>query len=255
MPIVTNVIWWAGIALESSILLRSLRHKLFAKFPLFYWYITSVLIFDVAMRLVASRNHSAYEHWYWIGQLATLIIGYGVMLEILRKTFAPYPGAEKFGSVLIIGIFAVIFLFVAIQSLLAPDWTPASTTVELERDLRGVQALVLTSFLVIISLYGIRLGRNVKGLVFGYGLYIATSLVSLAVTAYAASRFEQVWNVLQPLSYLVSLMIWTAAMWAYSPNPAPQTPVRLESDYQSLVLKTREMLDSIRSRMERAAHQ
>ncbi len=247
------LIWWASIAVESLILFRGLRHNLFGKYPLFHAYIACVLIFSVSMILVLGQGDDWYRHWYWVGQLVTLIVGYGVMLEILNHTLAPYPGAERFGTIMVLGIFAAIFFYVMIQTLRMPRWSPELSTLELERDLRAVQAVVLAAILGIIFYYRIAIGRNLQGLIIGYGLYIGTSLVSLGVRAYAGSQVEAAWNVLQTCSYLLSLTIWAAALWSYQPNPVQEGLAGVEADYETLVRKTREMLEAMRSRMLKAA--
>jgi hypothetical protein len=253
----TFILWLAGVAVEALILFVSFRRKLFTKYPLFYAYIASVLFFSIFMFLILLRSHDWYTHWYWIGQLVTLIIGYGVMLEILKQTLSPYPGAERFGTFVILGIFTVIFSYVIIQSLRMPHWSPASSTLEFERDLRGVQALVLVGILGVIFHYRIAIGKNLRGLIYGYGLYIGTSLMSLGLGAYAGSEAATHWNALQTFSYLVSLVIWAAAMWSYQPNPVPRGtgrgPGGVEADYQTLVQKTRDMLDAMRSHITRVA--
>jgi hypothetical protein len=37
------------------------------------------------------------------------------------------------------------------------------------------------------------------------------------------------------------------ALWNYSPNPVPEMPPRLETDYESLAQKTRGLLGAMRS--------
>jgi hypothetical protein len=74
------------------------------------------------------------------------------------------------------------------------EWSQAGTDVELERDLRTVQAMFLFGLLGVISYCGIAIGKNMKGMILAYGLYIATSLVSLAVRSYAPS-FDAAGNI------------------------------------------------------------
>ena len=64
----------------------------------------------------------------------------------------------------------------------------------IERDVRTVQAIFLFMILAVISYYRIPIGKNLKGMISGYGLYIVTSLFTLAIRAYAGPRFNSSWN-------------------------------------------------------------
>ena len=125
--------------------------------------------------------------------------------------------------------------------------------IEFERDLRCVQALFIFGLLAVIFYYAIPIGRNMKGMVMGYGLYIFSSLVSLAVRAYAGPSFTKIWSVAQPLSFDATLVIWLVALWSYCPNPVPDSNIPLEQDYEALATKTRSMIDIVRSYFGKAA--
>jgi len=247
--ILSWTIWCAGIVLEAALLLRSFAGRLFSRYPFFYVYIASVLVTTLVL-----LSPVLYDKFYWAMQFATLIIGYGILLELLRHALAPYPGAEKFAMVSGVVAFAAILCFSLIAPLILPQWSKG-TTIELERDLRTVQAIFIFLLLWVISYYGIVIGRNIKGMILGYGLYIGTSLLSLAVRAYAGLRFDEVWKVVQPLSYAVSLVVWLVALWSYCPNPVPQTTLRLEEDYQAFAARTRSMVGNMRSYLGRATRQ
>ena len=132
------------------------------------------------------------------------------------------------------------------------EGSQAGTNVGLERDLRTVQAMFLFGLLRVISCCGIAIGKNMKGMILAYGLYIATSLASLAVRSYAYS-FDAAWNTIEPFSYLVSVSIWLTALWSYHPNPVPALAIRPETDYEDLVSRTQTMMGAVRSHFAKAA--
>jgi hypothetical protein len=244
-------VWWVGISVELLLLVRSIQLKMLKTYWLFYLYIASVLAFSVSAFGVLVLRHSWFQSWYWAGQFLTLIVGYGVMLEILRQVLEPYAGAERFGTFVVSAVFIGVFGFVILRSFVS-SWSPSSASLELERDLRIVQVLILMGILSFVSYYRIPMGRNLKGITLGYGLYVAASLMSLAARAYKGTSFEAAWNVIQPFSWDLCLCVWAAALWSYYPNPAPQS-ARLEEDYETLALRTRAMLGSMRSILVRSA--
>jgi len=229
------------------ILFRAFRCGVFGKYPLFYSYVLCVLSGDVLMYVLYRFNPSHYTAAYWIVQFATLIVGHGVILEILRQTLAKFPGANAFGTIVGLAALGMVFCIALVRALAAPNSFAVTTTVELERDLRAVQAIFLAGIAAIISYYRIAIGRNLKGMLLGYGLFIATSVMYLAMRSYQGSSFHAFLSVAQPSLYLVSLVIWTVALWSFYPNPSPRVDVQLETDYEKLVLRTREMLGTMRA--------
>jgi hypothetical protein len=110
---------------------------------------------------------------------------------------------------------------------------------------RSRSTLVWQQFQV-ISNYRTAIERNMTAMILAYGLYIATSLVSLAVGSYAYG-FDATWNIIKPFSYLVSLSIWLTALCPYHRNPVPILAIWLEADHEDSVSGTQ-------TRMAEAAH-
>lgn len=240
------LIWSSGVCLEAGLLFRGLYARLLGKYYLFYIYILSGMIMAVALALPG-----LYPKYYWQMQMVTLVVGYGILLEVLNHVLAPYPGAERFARFSGILAFAMICVLAFIGPRVMPHWSPG-TVIEFERDLRCVQALFIFGLLAVISYYGVPIGRNMKGMVLGYGLYIVTSLMSLAERSYAGPSFTRIWSVVQPLSFDASLTIWLVALWSYCPNPTPDSTIPLEQDYEALVARTKSVMDTIRGYFRKA---
>ena len=243
----TAIIWRAGILLEAIVLYRGFRSRLFSKYPLFYLYIASVLLADSSLYVVRLMNPSVYPKWNVAMALLSLMLGYGIVLEIFRHVLTPYPGVEKlatFGGLIIAGI---IVTFSTIYPLVAPAASGAFSIVQLERDFWAVQAVFLFGILALISHYGISIGRNLKGMIFGYCLCLATTLMALALRSYIGTSFRATRNFVETFSYLASLSIWVIALWSDYPSPVAKPSSPLEADYESLVLRTRSMVGVMRS--------
>jgi hypothetical protein len=95
-----------------------------------------------------------------------------------------------------------------------------------ERNLRLVQSLLLLAILAPIFRRGLGMGRNMRSTFLGYGICVAASLVILAVRSYAGTVAQHAWQVAQPFSYFVCLLIGLYAMWAYCPSPSAPAVVR-----------------------------
>ena len=243
---------WSGPVLEVLILLRAWRGGFLARYPYFFSYVVCVLVIDCASNPIYRTSLGTYAIWYWSTQLLSLIVGYGIILEISNHALEDYPGAERCSRYLVISLFAIIFVFVAIQALVSTHWSPAASNAELESDLRLVQALLIVGILFVISYFRIPLGKNLKAILLGYGLFLGTSVMVLALQTYAGKSFQAAWAVSQPSFYIAVLAIWTVGMWSYHPNPTPAIPSSLDSDYGVLAAKTRDMLEAVRSSFGKA---
>ena len=203
------------------------------------------------MNIFYFSNSPSYRAWYWSVQFTTLLLGCGIVLEVFNHLLAPYAGAARFAKVVVLVGFGAIFCFaVAYSSVILPR-SVSSTAFQLERDLRTLQAVFLGAILILISYYRIELGRNVRGLLRGYFVYVGASLVSFALRAFVGTSFN-VWMFIPPLSYDVCLAIWLSALWSYRPSPVPNPGIRLEIDYESFVGATKSALGAVRSQLARA---
>lgn len=245
------LLWRAGLLLEALILVRAVRSRMVTKFPYFYGYIFCVFVVSLVLYIGNEVRPAFYESWYWPTQFATLVAGCGVVLDVAHHSFGFYPGAERVARVACLAIFGATIFYVGLKAAAQTELMPVAVTVGLERDLRVTEALLLVTVLSVVFYYDIGLGRNLVGLIVGFGTYVGVSLITLAVRAFAGPRFNEAWPILQSSAYLLSLMVWVVALWSYSPQPVPVDRTRLDDDYEAVERVTREMLDSLRSYFKR----
>ena len=238
----TTAIWLAGISLESLLLFRGLQVRLVRRFPIFYFYILFVIA-DEILRFSAYRWYPKhYAQVYWPTQFLGLFIGSAVIFEIYRVGLIRFPGTARMTRYVLLLVFGAVVakaLTNASDGLLS--WL-AGTSVELERNLRTVQALAILTLVALFLWYAIPFGRNLKGILLGYGLFIATSLVQFALWYYSIGNVEGFWPYAQPLAYVLVLAVWVGALWSADPVPQIEPPVQLEKDYQILAASTRNQL-------------
>jgi hypothetical protein len=96
-----------------------------------------------------------------------------------------------------------------------------------------------------MAYYAIPAGRNLKGIMLGYGQAVAVTLALLAVRNYIGPSFQDAWTFTQQLSYLASLSIWLVALWSYLPNPVPKTRINSDDDYDGLASRTRGRVSTV----------
>src|ERR1700735_1207081 len=250
MGIFTQFVWLGGMLLEGVILVRSILGKSFAKYPLFYVYIASVLFTSGFLYVIYFVMPSKNVPFYWRAQYLTLALGCGVIFEISRNAFTQHVSLDRLVRWTMGMTFGIIFLLVAIHAFVLPHWNPSVNPADLERDLRLAQAVALLAIVFLTQYYGIEIGRNIKGMILGFGVYVGASIISLTLQLFVGAKFNTAWQVIQSSSYLAALSIWTVALWSYDPAPArPNEPP--DPDYQRLAGRTRQVLGSIQEQLDR----
>jgi hypothetical protein len=238
----TQAVWWAGIALQILLLVRAAQEKLAKKFPLFYSYLTWVLLVELLCFYIYQWQLAFYPQVYWPTEFLSVIVGYGVILEIYRRALINHPGVARLSQTVLLMLLFVTIAKVAADTFSSPlgSWTLA--TAELGRDLRYVQGALLIAILGLFGYYRIPAGRNLRGLIWGYGFFIGTGVINLAIRSQRGNEFSLLMQRLQPLIYLVALIIWSVALWSNQPEPRPDAGVEMERNYQALAAQTRMLL-------------
>jgi hypothetical protein len=95
-------------------------------------------------------------------------------------------------------------------------------------------------------------GRNLKGMILGYGFFIGASIVNLTLISHLGDKFQAWWQYLPATTYTVTLVIWCLTLWSYEPNPGPESQVGIERDYELLAARTTSLLVEMRGLLGKA---
>lgn len=247
----TSLLWSAGVALESVILVRFLKGRLYAHYPFFFGYLVVVWVGEIALWPIYQYHLASYSQFFWADQFLTLLAGFGVLFEIVRRSFQKYPGARTFATSVLAAMFAIfcgyfVFRLLPLSAPAAQDFS------DLERDFRAIQALTLCGVLVVISYYRIDVGRNLFGIITGLGLYVGSTVLSHEFKNYVGPAFDAAWSVIQPYTYLVSLLIWVFTLWSYAPAAAPEMPPEIDDGYEAFARQTRHTLGTMKAAVSKA---
>jgi hypothetical protein len=237
-----QIIWWGCLALEILLLFRMFQSKLLARYSLFFAYIAFVCLQSVLRFSVYHLRPGLYTKVYWITEWLGILVGCALVFEVCRVGLAAYPGAARMARNVLAFVFVIAFTKVIVQTWNDPHWWSIATTGQLEHALRAVQAFAIVAFVALLLFYAIPFGRNLRGILLGYGLFIGESVVWLTFATAGGSRFHQFWGYVHPVSYFFVLIVWTAHLWSYVANPEPKRAVRLEQQYQTLAAATNRRL-------------
>jgi hypothetical protein len=233
-----QVIWWSGIALEALLLIRGFRGKLLARYPVFYSYLLFVCLQSLLRFSVYHASPQSYSTVYWITEWLGILAGCGVVFEIYRKGLAAYPGTARMARNLLAFVFVMAFTKAVVETWNDPHWWMVATTMDLEHALRMVQVLSIVALVVLFLFYSIPFGRNLRGVLLGYGFFVGESVVWLTFASSGGQKFHQFWALVHPAAYFIVLAVWAVHLWSYVPNPEPKRAVHLEEQYQRLAAAT-----------------
>jgi hypothetical protein len=233
-----HAIWWSGILLETLLLVRGFRGRLLGRYPVFYTYIAFVWSQSLLRISVYHLSPQLYRPVYLVTDYLGVLIGCGVVFEIYRVGLADYPGTARMARNLLGLVFLLTFTKVLVETWNDPHWWSMATNRELEGVLRTVQAVGLGALVLLFFSYSIPFGRNLRGVLLGYGLFIGESVIWLTFASSGGNRFLDIWFYLHPGFYFVVLGVWATHLWSYAPNPEPKRAVRLEEQYQRIAATT-----------------
>jgi hypothetical protein len=232
------IIWAVGTLLEILVLVRGHQQKLSRQFPLFYLYLLVVTLSDFVRLTVSRLFYVHYYQVYWTTQFLCLAVGCGIIFEVYRVALRSFPGAARMARYLLLVVFGAIFVKTLANSSSDVFVWLAKTSLLLERSLRITQALAILTLVVLFAWYAIPFGRNLKGILFGYSLFIAMRIGQFILWSYSGDQVKPYWSYAETGSYLLVLGIWTATLWSAEPVPETQRDAPLESDYELLLHAT-----------------
>src|SRR6185437_7983492 len=109
----TNLIWLIAVVLEAAILFRGLRTGLRKQYLFFYSYIGSLLLIEVLRFLCYRLIPVSYGIFYWRTELVRIVVSYGVIFEIFKRSLRHHPGVARVAQKLLLVVFVLALAYAA----------------------------------------------------------------------------------------------------------------------------------------------
>jgi len=238
--------------LEALILFRCLKTGIVRSYPLFFAYLSCVFLGDLALpplsRILAPQP---YAISYWTKEFVCVIAGYAVVMEIVERAFAYFDGPKRLGRNAALLIFAAIVGLTALRAAFEAAPKTVGAWIDIEANLRAAELVILSIVIAVIFYYSVPIGRNLKGIIVGYGFCTVAVAMNEAIRSFAGHSFEAAFTHIWSYSYLVSLVVWAATLWSRQPNPAAGLG-QIDGDYEALANRTRATLADMRGYLRKA---
>lgn len=244
----SQTIWWTSNALEVCLLVRGVSGRLIFRYPVFYTYLLFVLL-QSPIRLVAYRwyRDTWYGPVYWTTEFLGLAMGCVVVFEIYRVALAAYPGTAKMARNILLFLFVLALAKCGAAMWSDPHLLDDATPLQMERALRTVQAIAIVALITVFASYSIPFGRNLRGILLGYGLFIGERVICLTFVSVAGKDF---WFYAYSASYLMALSLWLGHLWSYQATPETEH-AQLEQEYQVIAKATQGRLQEVREQLRK----
>jgi hypothetical protein len=212
----------AGPALEGLVVWRLLKSRAARRYPYFTTYVIADAISNALLIAAAALREPWFGPAYWVAEAVSVLAGFMILWEVVRGLFPSESALRRVAQSILLGI--GIFAIPAIWVL---GWSQANLIRFPYRYLSPIfvqylclaQAVLLLGTAAVAAYYKLPLGRNLRGLVFGFGFYLSLCAMNFA-SLQIIRGFLPYWQLVSPVLYIGLLVFWLWAFWDYSPARA-----------------------------------
>src|SRR5712692_9422342 len=204
------VLWITPLVIQSAIVIIMLRRRLVGVFPVFFTY-TVVVPLRESVLLVIRNMPALYSQVYWWGDAAAVLLGLGIIYEVVWHLIRPYPSIRRFALrffwvVAVVALASGMIMLLSSDGIAQPD-PPFEAIIVLERSARFLQSCLLIVLVLLLSRLGLTWHYYAIGIALGFGVYSAADLALLEVRANLHVIADDTFSLLEPAAYNLAVLI------------------------------------------------
>ncbi len=217
-----------GVAIGSDgfLLWRLSRHRQFRRYPYFAAFVSYDLLRTVFAVTVFHFRPSSYATMYWDTEAIALVLLFAIVWEIARNLFPVGSFLRRLAWKTVISTEAMLLPALL---LLAWGWSRSdfheypvlNVWPVVEQYFTFAIALLLLILSGVARYYGVAFGRNMRGLISGFGVYLSLYAANFAALQ-IVPRFHIYWQFSSSITYSAMVFSWLWAFWQYAPPPVPE---------------------------------
>ncbi len=219
-----NVAWALTTTTELILLVYLVRRELFRSHPFFFAYILGAVLQSGLMAVTYGIwGIQSYRAWliFWLSQLLMVIARLAAVMEVARRVLSPFSGIWALGRRVLLVTAGGVLVYAALLSRDYYDRYPLNVS----RGAGLAGAAVIVALLLFARYYGLPMDHLDRSLCIGFCLYSCFYVINDSLLEKWASVYAGLWNFLNVLTFLASLLIWTGAARAYSETAPARDPV------------------------------
>jgi hypothetical protein len=200
-----------GTGLEAVLCLLLFVRRYYRNFPIFFAFVTLSFVATIVL-LSVSSNTRYYSIIYWTNDAVGVGLAFFALNEALRSVFRNFLSMRWFRW-LFPGIGIVMVAVAVLRIIMQPR--PAfslftTSVIGLEIAVGFLQFGIFSLFIMLVRLFHLRWGQHAAGIVFGYGVSAAGSLVAFLLRSEFGTKFDPVIRIAPPIAYIIGVAIWLA---------------------------------------------
>jgi hypothetical protein len=237
-----------AVVLQGLLLWRLSRRESRWRYPYLAAFVAYRLLGDVVLFPIYRYKPEWFGVAYWRIETTSLFLQFLINWEFYRGLFRRSGLRELAWKLLVfveLGMLPVV---------LALGWSQASSVhyphvyflTFLEQYLDLAQALLLLASAGVAWYYAVPMGRNLRGLGLGFGVYLLLRVVNFA-SVQVFRGFSGYWRVVTPVTFICMIAIFLWAFWEYAPSPelsemADVPYLAWQSEWQRIWITIRKVL-------------
>lgn len=215
------VISTTGIALEALLVWRLFSSRLIRAYP----YFTTFVLYDLSRALInvvlAHFSWHSFDGFYWTTEVVEDCALFLIVWEVARSLFPAKSALLRLAwkTLLVAGAIALPFgVFLCWSQALLIHYAYHLVPPIFEQYTSLAQGILLLVIAAVAVYYRVAFGRNMRGLIFGSGLFLFLNSTTYAAAQFVHGLFRD-WQLIPAVMYIALTSIWLWGFWAYAPSP------------------------------------
>lgn len=252
--ILRNLSWALSTLLELVLLYFLVRRRVYRSHPAFFSYLLIALlqsaVVATAYRLFGPATATSYNI-AWGSQVVVICARWLAITEIAKSALGTFSGIWAMVSriLFVLGIGVLVYSIAEAQD----QWTLAVLTAD--RAVEMCIASFIVAMFVFVKYYRVQMSHMDRTLAIGFCLYSCFFVINDSIYQAWIHMAGPLWNYLETVTYLATLLLWIGAVWRHSESPMPATGLVLTpADYLELSDKLNSRLNVLNNRLDKLFH-
>jgi hypothetical protein len=223
--VVVEIALFATYVLGVTILVRGVQGRFLSEFTFFYSYLAYFLVTGLIWSFVDSYAPQYFVTLFWLRFFTLVLAEFALLVEIGDHLFKPYPALCAMGRLVTFGIAGVFFVLYILPALVEARPTDMAV-LDLVKRSALTKGIILVALFAAARYYSVSVGRNVAGIALGLAAYLAIHTANFALAEhFGREAYAPIFATVGPLSQVLTLVIWTVALWRYAPAKQPELSI------------------------------
>jgi len=222
--ILVRHLWEVGLLLQALLAVTLLAKQNSKRFPFFaaysfFCFVESAVLYGLWFAGTQYISPRRSVQGFWIAEIISLMLGFGVIYEIFRKLFSSYSALRALANRLFqwasVALAFMGFLVIYFQ-VLSPYGPVVDAMYVVEEATRTIEVGLLLFLFLFANAFGLHWRQSVFGIALGFGIFISVELIAVTMKL----QFSGTFNIVRSIAFDTSLLLWLGYLLA--PESATQ---------------------------------